>query len=171
MARAALITTVIAASVAASGVALSTEPVPSNQSATVMGPTNPQLADGATALDAGRVEEGIRLTLEGLKFPADVRDKAAGYANLCAGYALLKQWDEALQHCNTSLSLDPNNWRTFNNRAAVYAGMGKYERAMADLRAGLEIAPSSRTLLESVRIVQENRRISNTRSRSAVRSP
>jgi len=163
----------VAASMAAtsSGIVLATDSVPQNQSATVVGPTNPQLADGATALDAGHIEEGIRLTLEGLKFPTELHDKAAGYSNLCAGYAMLKQWDEALQHCNTSLALDPYNWRSYNNRAAVYVGKAQYDHAMADLRAGLEIAPTSHTLLESLRIVQENRRLLNARSRSAVRSP
>ena len=172
MSRAALITAVlVAASAAGGGTAWATEPTPQNQSATIVGPANPQLADGASALDAGRIEEGIRLTLEGLKFPTETRDKAAGYSNLCAGYAMLKQWDEALQHCNTSLALDPNNWRSYNNRAAVYVGKGQYDRAMADLRTGLEIAPNSNTLLESLRIVQENRRLLNARSRSAVRTP
>jgi tetratricopeptide (TPR) repeat protein len=175
MSRAALISAVLvtaAASGSDMGVALSTEPgTPQNQSATVLGPINPQLADGATALDAGHIEEGIRLTLEGLKFPTETHDKAAGYSNLCAGYAMLKQWDEALQHCNTSLALDPNNWRSYNNRAAVYVGKAQYDRAMDDLRAGLEIAPNSSTLLESLRIVQENRRLLNARSRSAVRTP
>ncbi|HVY79970.1 MAG TPA: hypothetical protein VG994_03230 [Steroidobacteraceae bacterium] len=151
--------------------AWATEPAPQNQSATVIGPLNPQLADGASALDAGRIEEGIRLTLEGLKLPTDVHDRAAGYSNLCAGYAILKQWDEALQHCNTSLALDRSNWRSYNNRAAVYVGKGQYDHAMADLRAGLELAPNSQTLLESLRIVQENRRLLNARSRSAVRTP
>ena len=42
---------------------------------------------------------------------------------------------------------------------------------MADLRAGLEIAPNSRTLLESLRIAQQNKRLYGVRSRSAVRSP
>jgi tetratricopeptide (TPR) repeat protein len=84
---------------------------------------------------------------------------------------MLKKWDEALEYCNTSLSMDRNNWRTFNNRAAVYVGKGEYEHAMADLRAGLEISPNSRTLLESLRIVQQNKRLYGVRSRSAVRSP
>jgi tetratricopeptide (TPR) repeat protein len=141
------------------------------QSATTIGPSNPALADGATALDAGRVEDGIRLTLDGLKQPADPIDKAAGYSNLCAGYAMLKQWDQALVHCNTALELNKNNWRTFNNRAAIYVARGQYELALADLRAGLEISPNSRTLLESLRIVQQNKRLYGTRSRSSVRSP
>jgi tetratricopeptide (TPR) repeat protein len=170
MPRVALITAVVAAASVASGSVFATE-TPQNQSATIVGPSNPQLADGATALDAGRVEDGIRLTLEGLKFPAQSRDRAAGYSNLCAGYAMLKQWDEALQHCNTALSIDQNNWRAFNNRAAIYVAKGQYDNAMADLRAGLEISPNSRTLLESLRITQQNKRLYGTRSRSAVRSP
>jgi len=168
MRRVALFTAVL---VAASAVTGGVRAADVSQSSTLVGPTNPQLADGATALDAGHVEEGIRLTLDGLKIPTDSRDRAAGYSNLCAGYALLKQWDEALQHCNTSLSIDRNNWSTFNNRAAVYVGKGQYEHALADLRTGLEIAPNSRTLLESLRIVQQNKRLYGVRSRSSVRSP
>jgi tetratricopeptide (TPR) repeat protein len=171
MPRVALVSAMLAVVAAANGAIVPAQDVPQNQSATVIGPTNPQLSEGAAALDAGRVEEGIRLTLEGLKLPAEVRDKAAAYSNLCAGYAMLKKWDEALGYCNTSLSMDRNNWRTFNNRAAVYVGKGEYEHAMADLRAGLEIAPNSHTLLESLRIVQQNKRLYGVRSRSAVRSP
>ncbi|MEP7246991.1 MAG: tetratricopeptide repeat protein [Gammaproteobacteria bacterium] len=168
MCRLALIAAMFAAALMAAGSARAVEPV---QSATVMGPSNPQLSDGATALDAGNAEEGIRLTLDGLKTPTEPHDKAAGYSNLCAGYAMLKQWDEALESCNTSIALDKNNWRTFNNRAAAHAGKGQYELAVADIRAGLDIAPNSRTLLETLRIVQQNKRLYGTRSRSSIRSP
>ena len=159
---------VLIAGLATSGAVLAAEP---SQSSTVMGPTNPQLAEGATALDEGRTEEGIRLTLEGLKLPTDLKDKAAGYSNLCAGYAMLRMWDEALQHCNTAIELDRYNWRSFNNRAAVYAGEGQYDLAVNDIRAGLDIAPNSRTLNESLRIIQQNKRLVGSRSRSAVRPP
>ena len=168
MPRVALVTAVLIAASAACGNLFAADVV---QSSTIVGPTNPQLADGAAALDAGRVAEGIRLTEEGLKVPTESRDRAAGYANLCAGYAMLKRWDDALQHCNTSLEIDRNNWRAYNNRAAVYVGKGQYEHALADLRAGLEISPNSRTLLESLRITQQNKRLAGSRSRSSVRSP
>lgn len=140
------------------------------QSVTVIGPLNPQLVNGATALDSGRIEEGIRLTLEGVKLPADPGDVAAGYANLCAGYALLKQWDEALHHCNTALDMDKSNWRAFNNRAAVFAGKQQYELAVSDLHEGLKIAPNARMLHESLRIIQENKR-SHGRQRRLVSLP
>jgi len=141
------------------------------QSSTVLGPSNPQLAEGARALGDGRIEDGIRLTLEGLQSPSSVEDRAAGHSNLCAGYALLKQWEEALKHCNAALSIDDKNWRTFNNRAAIYSGRGQFDLAMKDIRSGLQLAPNSRTLNESLRIIQENRRLLSTRSRSSLRPP
>jgi tetratricopeptide (TPR) repeat protein len=148
--------------------ALALDP-PASQSMTVLGPGNPQLAAGATALEKGDVKEGIRLTLEGLRSPADNREKAAGHSNLCAGYALQKRWDEALRHCNAALAIDNANWRTFNNRAAVMVGKGDYDLAITDIRSGLEIAPNSSTLLTSLRIIQQNKRLAGARSRSAVR--
>jgi tetratricopeptide (TPR) repeat protein len=159
---------ILAAVFAADGVVFAAEPA---QSSTVLGPSNAQLAEGATALEEGRLEEGIRLTLAGLNAPSSLQDRAAGYSNLCAGYALLKQWEEALKHCNTALSLDGRNWRTFNNRAAVHSGRRQFDLAMKDIRAGLELAPHSRTLRETLRVVQENRRLLATRNRSSLRPP
>ena len=117
----------------AAGDALATEQSSQSQSMTIVGPSNPALSDGATALQEGRVEEGIRLTLDGLKRPTDVHDLAAGHSNLCAGYALLQRWDEALQECNASLALDKTNWRAFNNRAAALVGKGKYDLALSGI--------------------------------------
>jgi tetratricopeptide (TPR) repeat protein len=139
-------------------------------SATVLGPSNPLLADGAAALEAGRIEEGLRLTLEGLKFATPARDEAAGHANACAGFVLLKQWEEALGHCNQALGLDATNWHAYNNRAAIYTAKGLYDLAIRDLEAGLEIAPQARTLHESMRIVQKNKRIMKNRGRRALPS-
>ena len=168
MRRVALMASILIAALVATGAVRAQDRA---QSATIIGTLNPQLANGAIALDAGRIEEGIQLTLEGLELPAAPHDKAAGYANLCAGYALLKQWDEALQHCNTSLSIDKNNWRAFNNRAAIYTAKGQFESAIADIHAGLEMAPKSHTLLESLRIVQENKRaVSRPRHGAATRT-
>lgn len=140
------------------------------QSATVLGPSNALLAEGAEALEAGRIEEGIAKTLEGLSGPASPRDTAAGYCNLCAGYAALKRWDEALRHCNTSLELDPTNWRTYNNRAAIHAGRGEFELALRDLESGFAIAPASVTLKRSLQIVEANRRLAEERGRASIGS-
>jgi tetratricopeptide (TPR) repeat protein len=138
-------------------------------SRTVIGP-NSLLADGAAALEAGRIEEGVRLTLEGLKVAVTVRENAAGHSNACAGYVLLRQWAEALAQCNAALELDTSNWRTYNNRAAIYVEQGLYDLAMRDLEAGLALAPGAPTLHESVRILERNKRLVGRQARKVVPS-
>jgi tetratricopeptide (TPR) repeat protein len=129
----------------------------SPQSVTVLGAPNQYLASGSVALEAGRYQEGIRLSLAGLEEVASYKDQAAGHANVCAGYAALKRWHEALSHCNRSLELDRGNWRAFNNRAAVYVGLEMFDLALVDVNAGLELAPESRILHKSLEVVKEHR--------------
>lgn len=129
---------------------------PASHSTTVIGTMNPLLAEGSEALERGRFEDGIRLTLAGLEEPANARDQAAGHSNICAGYAALKRWAEALEHCNRALELDPGNWRTYNNRAAVFVGLKQFDLAMTDVNTGLEIAPDSATLRKSRDVVRQH---------------
>lgn len=138
--------------------------------ATVFGPANQYLAQGAAQLEAGHIEEGVRLTIEGLRFASSSEDTAAAHSNACAGLARLKQWDDALVHCNAALDLDTSNWRIYNNRASIFVEKGLYELALRDLRAGLALAPHSATLLESMRVLEHNRRIIERHSRKAVLS-
>lgn len=125
-------------------------------SATIIGPLNPLLAAGTDALEMRRYEEGVRLTLAGLEQPNSIHDQAAGHSNVCAGYAALKRWEEALVHCNHALELDRDNWRTYNNRAAVFVGLKKFDLAMTDVNAGLELAPQSATLRKSREVVLQH---------------
>lgn len=127
------------------------------QSAMVLGPMNQLLAEGSAALEAGRFEEGVRLTLAGLAEPNNPQDAASGHTNVCAGFAALKRWQEALEHCNRALELDRNNWRTYNNRAAVFTGLKQFELAIADVNKGLALAPDSRTLHKSLEVVNQHR--------------
>jgi tetratricopeptide (TPR) repeat protein len=126
------------------------------QSRTVIGSPNQLLTDGARAMEAGRIEEGLRLTLAGLELPTPPVNAAAAHSNLCAAYVYLKRLDEALSHCNSALELDTTNWRTYNNRAAVFVGMKKFDLAMTDVNIGLTIAPDSQTLLKSREVVAEH---------------
>jgi tetratricopeptide (TPR) repeat protein len=153
----ALFAALLAASVVVPGGARADAIVTPAQSATVIGPTNPLLTAGTDALEMGHYEEGVRLTLAGLEQPASIRDLAAGHSNVCAGFAALKRFEEALEHCNKALELDRSNWRTYNNRAAVFVGLKQYDLAMTDVNAGLEIAPQSGTLQKSREVVIEHR--------------
>jgi tetratricopeptide (TPR) repeat protein len=139
-------------------------------SKTIIGQANSLLVEGAAALNAGRTEEGLRLTLEGLKEAATVQDNAAGHSNACAGYVRLKQWAEALAQCNAALALDSSNWRTYNNRAAIYIEQGLFDLGLQDLRAGLALAPEVELLHQSMRILERNRHLAGREARTALHS-
>jgi tetratricopeptide (TPR) repeat protein len=139
-------------------------------SGTVLGGGNTYLADGSLALQEGRIEEGIRLTLEGLKNETDAREAAAARSNLCGGYAMLREWALALEQCNAAIELDPTNWQPFNNRAAAYAGLGQYDLALVDLHTGLTLDPRSSTLQKSLAVVEHNQKLLNKRNSSILHS-
>lgn len=112
----------------------------------VVGPTkNAKLQDGANALNAGNAEDGIELTLGGLREARTPRERRTGLTNLCAGYLMLEQLDQALQYCNDSLELNDKNWRIYNNRALIYVLQGRFDDAEADLAKCDELHPRSST--------------------------
>lgn len=113
---------------------------------TVVGPRNPDLQDGATALIDGDAELGVRLTLAGLRVAAGSREKEAALSNLCAGYILLEKFDEALKYCDMLLARNSENWRAYNNRAVIYIKTGQFAKAEQDLLRGEELRPGAHTL-------------------------
>src|ERR1044072_6076537 len=115
---------------------------PAASSNTVIGP-NVMLADGAEALMHGDWQRGIQLTQMGLTFAISQQDRASALANLCAGFAALKQYARALEHCDQSIAIVDDNWRTWQNRAAANLGLGKVEEALRDIQRGLQLNPDS----------------------------
>lgn len=116
------------------------------QNTTVIGPSNISLSDGADELMAGNAEEGVRLSLLGMPFAHSRKDRLIGMSNLCAGYFMLGEIEEALNYCNQALELDESHWRALSNRALIYVELKRYDEAGQDLQRGLEIAPNARTL-------------------------
>jgi tetratricopeptide (TPR) repeat protein len=113
---------------------------------TVIGPSNPNLTYGADALLVGDADEGVRLTLMGLKFAMGARERQTAKSNLCAGYFMLREYDTALAYCNEVLGENDGHWRAYSNRALIYVKLGRFEEANQDLEKGEAIRPSSRTL-------------------------
>jgi tetratricopeptide (TPR) repeat protein len=113
---------------------------------TVIGPRNPALKEGADQLLSGHSERGIELTLRGLEAAQGAREHEAALSNLCAGYIMVRNYDEALKYCDLLLARNDRSWRGYNNRAVVYINTGQYDTAHADLLKGEELNPSARTL-------------------------
>lgn len=138
---------------------------------TVLGPRNLLLYDGAQALLANDVERGVELTLRGLDHAMGAREQKMAHSNLCAGYLMLKQTDEALRHCNLVLEMDADYWRAYNNRALVYLEMGRYEESGADIERGRQLRPREKKLkivksmlLDETKPVRERVSIDDRRS-------
>lgn len=112
----------------------------------VLGPSNPNLFDGAAALIAGDAETGVRLTHLGLSMATNRRERLVGLSNLCAGYLLLEQLEVALDFCNQALEINDRHWRSYSNRALIYLKLKRYDEAERDLERGLTIAPDSAKL-------------------------
>lgn len=116
----------------------------SQQSQTVLGPTNPDLYHGAHALQAGKAEDGIRLTLAGLEVADNTRHRLTGKSNLCAGYIMLEQIETALRYCNEVLEENDRYWRAYSNRALAYIELNRLGEAEEDLQKAEALAPHSR---------------------------
>lgn len=113
---------------------------------TVIGPRNPDLQEGAQQLLAGRAREGVELTLRGLKVAQGGREQEAALSNLCAGYIMLENFEEALKYCELLIARNEDSWRGYNNRAVIYINTKEYEKAHKDLVRGEELNPGARTL-------------------------
>jgi tetratricopeptide (TPR) repeat protein len=123
------------------------------QSSTIIG-TQPDLAAGARALQLRQFDDGVRLTLQGLKLEVSRRQRASGLSNLCAGYAALERYDEAIESCNAALDLNAPRWRVYNNRALALLGKGQVIAARRDVDAGLALNPDSNSLRKVLQLVE-----------------
>ena len=120
---------------------------------------DPNLSDGALALRLGDYEEGIRLTLAGLRSPAgkahSARTRSSAHNNLCAGYVLAGKFPQALENCDEALRLKKNNWQAYSNRAVLHALTGRLQRAAEDIEQAKRINPDARRLIEAEQFLQE----------------
>ncbi|MGH8174936.1 MAG: tetratricopeptide repeat protein [Steroidobacter sp.] len=146
----------------------SAEPLPAHAN-TVIG-ANAMLSDGAAALMSGEWERGVQLTRLGLDSALSQSDRAAAYANLCAGYAALKKYQRALENCDQSLAIYDGNWRAWQNRAAAHLGLGKVDESMRDIQRGLQINPDSQDLQKTLAIARDYERLQQERMRHLLES-
>jgi tetratricopeptide (TPR) repeat protein len=139
------------------------------QSNTVIG-SNAMLSDGATALLNGQWERGIQLTQLGLNSALSSDDRAAALANLCAGFAALKQFDRGLGYCDQSLAAFEGNWRAWQNRAACLIGLGRIDDALRDLQRGLQLNPDSDALQKTLEIARSLEKLQSERMQHLLES-
>lgn len=131
-----------------------TPPAPNNQANTVIG-ANVELSNGAAAMMSGDWQRGIELTQSAITGVLTPEDRAAALANICAGYAALKQFKKAMEFCEQSLRIDASNWRAWQNHAACNLGLGKIEESLQDIQRGLQLNPDSDALQKTLAIARD----------------
>jgi tetratricopeptide (TPR) repeat protein len=122
----------------------------------VLGKANEYLSAGATAIRAGRYDDGIRLTVRGLEHEVTTPyERAAALANLCAAHAAKGEPDKAIERCDESLELNGRNWRAYSNRSYAYYLKGMYSEAKLDLNAAAALAPGARQVEQIRGLINE----------------
>lgn len=124
-------------------------PSEATSAATVFGPRNADLYEGAQLLIRGKYKEGIRRTRLGLDIASNDRERQAGLSNLCAGYLRLKEYEVALEYCNQALQINARNWRALSNRALINIMLEQYSAAERDIDLAEEVAPYARAIKET----------------------
>lgn len=122
---------------------------------TAVGARNPDLHDGAVQLRFGNPEAGIRLTRRGLEAASTTKEQYSAYSNLCAGYILIEQYENAVQYCDYALNIKPNSHQALSNRALARFYLKAFDLAQADVDAGLALAPQSRSLNRVARLIRD----------------
>jgi tetratricopeptide (TPR) repeat protein len=160
---------ILSAAIAAVLPFIASAQTPDAGSNTVIGP-NVMLADGAEALMHGDWQRGIQLTQMGMTFAISQQDRASALANLCAGFVALKQYERALDHCDKSIAIVNDNWRTWQNRAAANLGLGKIEDSLHDIQRGLQLNPDSDALQKTLAIARDQEKLQQERMRHLLES-
>ena len=111
-----------------------------------IGSSNADLYEGARALQAGRHEEGIALTLKGLESANSRKEEEVALSNLCAGYTNMGDYDSAIRYCNIVLQRNDQLWRPYNSLALIYIRTEQYDKAEAALARGEALNPGAQSL-------------------------
>ena len=88
---------------------------------------------GTRYIEAGHIDKGIRV-LEWYLKAARKREKGVVLTNLCMGYTLKREYEQAASYCDQAVASYRGTKVPYNNRGVLRALQGDYEGAMADLR-------------------------------------
>ncbi len=76
--------------------------------------------------------------------PDDIKSTYSAYANICQFYNMLKEYENAIENCNTALELKPNFDGAFAKRGWANINLKKYDDAINDLTKAIEFARSNK---------------------------
>lgn len=112
------------------------------------------------ALEAGDVERALdisaRVLREARRLPAG-RESAQrayiGHSIACVCHRLERDFENAVEHCDAAVTLEPGDWRGFTNRGALHFDAGNLAAARADFEAAAKLAPKEPAVIANLRLV------------------
>lgn len=115
---------------------------------------------GNEAFKEGKFEEALTFYKNAINLsPSDNKDLAIYYKNLAAVHLKLNKFDDAVEDCNKSLEIVPNDPKALFRRSQALENLERFEEAYRDARQILNDDPNNKTvqpLLERLyKIVQE----------------
>lgn len=95
---------------------------------------------------SGQLAESLKTEISGILVSAN--------SNLAACHVKLEKWDKVIKCCDKVLEKDADNAKAYYRRALAHHALNNLDKAQADLRKGIELAPTDpniRNLYEKVR--------------------
>lgn len=115
--------------------------------------------EGNQAFAAGKYEEAIALYTKAVKAGGEERDVAVYHKNRAAAYLKLEQYKEAIEDCDATLRVIPEDPKALFRRSQAFEALERYEESYRDARAVLNVDPSNKAvqpvLTRLFKIVQE----------------
>ncbi len=93
--------------------------------------TAPDAVPGTHEIESGKIDKAIRISKVWLPHIAR-QEKVAVLTNLCIGYILSKEFDQAGEYCDRAVERRNDEAVSYNNRGVLKALQGDYEGAVQD---------------------------------------
>lgn len=97
------------------------------------------IREGGRLLHEGEFFKAIKLTEAALAFNLTNGDRWLARNILCIANVRVEAAFLALEHCDKAVSLRPDSWYAYNNRANAALALARYDEAIADYETALEL--------------------------------
>lgn len=107
------------------------------------------------AISEGKYDLAIQVLEDALKNSVNPHYLPKMHNRLCVSYQQLGLYEQALEHCNTAITLRPNHWRHFNNRGNIFLMLGDASAALEDYERALAMSPKSKALKHNIKLAKQ----------------
>jgi len=102
-------------------------------------------AEGNDHFSNGRYEEAAECYTRALALTQDKNERSVLYSNRAACHSQHQNWPKMLEDANMAVQENPKNVKALMRRGLAYEGLEKYQKAIDDMKAVLELDPTARS--------------------------